>query len=48
MKKLGEGSIGAVYKLQKTSNPIAFRCIKNERLQNELVTLEKEAFHHMQ
>ena len=28
-KKVGEGSIGTVYRLQKASYEIAFKCIKN-------------------
>ena len=32
VKKVGEGSIGTVYKLQNVSQEIAFKCIKNANL----------------
>ena len=47
VKKLGEGSIGTVYTLQNTCYPIAFKCIKNANLQNELAAVESEAFKHL-
>ena len=43
MEKLGEGTIGTVYKL----HTIAFKCVKNSYLQNELVALEQEAFEYL-
>ena len=43
MEILGETSLGSVCKLQKTSQPIAFKFIKNTTLINQLFNSEKMA-----
>ena len=47
VEKLGEGSLGTVYKLQNSEYPIAIKCMKNAKLINELVSFERDAYHKL-
>ena len=37
IEKICDGSIGTIYKLKNTTQPMVIKCIKNVRLLNELV-----------
>ena len=50
VEKLGEGSLGTVYKLQNPKNPeepIAIKCMKKAKIINELVGFEQDAYHKL-
>ena len=38
--KLYEGSTGTLYKLKKTTQPLAIKCIKNTKILNKIVSSE--------